>query len=322
MDLQFRSTPKPPAKLIERVSACDPNNPFHTSEYLRAIESLGQRAHFVGLCRADEVVSGCIAFVSGTFLRRSLNIPSLPGISSPEIFWRGLLGLCRDLRVWRLQIDTYASPPGSIPQLPGELARRTRCEYVLDLDRDHILEGASSQHRRNISRAAKAGLSIHRAGDAAACARHMELIDASLERRANRGEEVKTGSEDARPKALLNSRAGELFQAVQGDRVLSSILVLRSSRGAYYESAGTLPEGMKMGASPFLISEVAAILKHEGVRVFNLGGATAENPGLVRFKAGFGTREVPLEAASFCPKSMVEKKIHTAWRTGLGWIRQ
>ena len=77
-----------------------------------------------------------------------------------------------------------------------------------------------------------------------------------------------------------------------------------------------------MGASPFLISGVAAILKHEGVRVFNLGGATAENLGLVRFKAGFGTREVALEAASFCPKSMVEKKIHTAWRTRLGWIRQ
>jgi lipid II:glycine glycyltransferase (peptidoglycan interpeptide bridge formation enzyme) len=192
---------------------------------------------------------------------------------------------------------------------------------VLDLERDDILEGASSQHRRNISRARKAGLSIMRAREAAACARHLELMDASLDRRANRGEEVNAGPQNARPMALLNSRAGELFHAMHGERILSSILVLQSSRGAYYESAGTSPEGMKIGASPFLICGVAAILKSEGVRVFNLGGATAENPGLVRFKAGFGTREVALEAASFCPKSTVEKNFHTAWRTGLGWIR-
>jgi len=121
---------------------------------------------------------------------------------------------------------------------------------------------------------------------------------------------------------LLNSRAGELFQTLKDDRVLSSILILRSSQGAYYQSAGTLPEGMKLGASAFLVSSVAAILKQEGSRVFNLGGATADNPGLRRFKAGFGAREVTLQAASFCPKSIVHRKVHTALRMGWAWIKQ
>ena len=322
MNLQFRSTPEPPPHLIERLAECDPTNPFHTSQYVSASESLGERACFVGLCNGNEVVAGCMAFLSGWFLSRRLVIQSLPTIPSPETFWQGLLGFCRALKVWRLQIDTYASPGAEIPHLPGELTRRTRCEYVLDLEREDVLAGACSQHRRNISRATKAGLSIVRTREAAARAQHVALMNASLERRAKRGEAVEARRQDARLSALLTSCSAELFQAASGDRVLSSILILRSRQGAYYESAGTLPEGMKMGASPFLVARVAAILKEEGSRVFNLGGATAENPGLVRFKAGFGTREVALEAASFCPKSVVEAKVHTTLRTGLAWIRQ
>jgi lipid II:glycine glycyltransferase (peptidoglycan interpeptide bridge formation enzyme) len=202
------------------------------------------------------------------------------------------------------------------------LTRRTRQEHVLDLEREDVLGGVGSQHRRNISRAVKAGLSIHRTRQASACTQHVELMNASLERRAKRGEEVEISGQRTRLLALLTSRSGEIFQAVHGEKVLSSILILRSSQGAYYQSAGTLPEGMKVGASPFLVSRVATTLKQEGCRVFNLGGATPDNAGLHRFKAGFGTREVALEAASFCPKSVVARNVHTALRTGLAWIKQ
>jgi len=321
MNLQFRSTLKPPSHLIERTAACDPANPFHTSLYVSATESLGKRAYLVGLYNGDDLVAACPAFLSGSFLSRSLVIDSLPAIPGPEVFWRGLLDFCRSLRVWRLQVGTYASPAAEIPHLPGEMGRQARCEHVLDLDRADILEGAGSQHRRNISRASKAGLTIVRTREAGARARHLALMKASLERRAKRGEDVESGRQEARLSALLSSGAGELFQATNGERILSSILILRASQGAYYESAGTFPEGMKIGASPFLVSRVAAILKEEGFRIFNLGGTTARNPGLVRFKTGFGTREVALEAASFCPKSMVEAKVQTALRAGLAKIR-
>jgi hypothetical protein len=322
VNLLFRSTPAPPRPLIERVAAGDPTNPFCTLEYVSACEFLGEQPCFIGLCRGEEVVSGCIGFLSGSSLRRSLAIHSLPGIPNPQSFWRGLLDLCRKSKVWRLQIDTYGSPAGEIPQLPGEMMRRGRKEHVLDLEREDVLEGVSSQHRRNISRAVKAGLSVHRTREASACVQHLELMNASLERRAKRGEEVGTIEQRARLLALLRTGSGELFQAMHEGKVLSSILILRSSQGAYYETAGTLPEGMKLGASPFLVARVAAILKQEGSLVFNLGGATDDNPGLQRFKTGFGTREIALEAASFCPKSVVERKFHSALRTGLAWIKQ
>jgi hypothetical protein len=321
VNLQFRSTPVPPASLIEQLAASDPTNPFHTPEYASASRSLGVRPCFISLCNGNDVVSGCIGFFSGSFLRRCLKIPSLPILPDPPTFWQGLLKLCRESGVWLLQVDSYASPEAEIPRLPGELLRRNRREYILDLGRENVLDGVSTQHRRNISRAVKAGLCIRRVRDESGCAGHLELIDASLERRAKRGETIDR-DKAVELLALLASKSGEIFQAVDGGRILSSILVLRSSKGAYYQSAGTLPDGMQLGASPFLISQVADILKHEGAQVFNLGGAGEDSPGLQRFKAGFNVREIPLEAASFCPKSLVERTFHTALRTSWAWVKR
>lgn len=321
MPLQFRFIPGPPASLIERVAASDPTNPFFTLEYATALRSLGAQPCFLGGYNENQLTSGCVAFLSGSFLRRTLTIPSLPDLTDPPVFWRGLLEACRKMKVWHLQIDSFASRASEIPQLAGELTRRPRVEYVLDLERENVLDGFSTQHRRNISRASKANLTIRRSGEESACAQHFELIDASLDRRAHRGEEIQR-LEMALPSALLASKSGEIFQAVDGDRVLSSILVLKSRQGAYYQSSGTLPDGMKLGSSPFLIAQVAAMLKQEGVRVFNLGGAGDDSPGLQRFKAGFNTREVRLEAATFCPRRAVERKFHAALRFCWHWIKQ
>jgi hypothetical protein len=321
VNLQFRSRLEPPAPLIEEVGACDPTNPFHTSEYVKASGSVGEQACLLGLYQGDKLVSGCLGFLSGTFLRHSLVIPSLPAISNPEIFWPGLLDFCHESKIWRLQIDTYASPAGEIPRLPGELERRARCEFVIDLEHAEVADGLNSQHRRNVSRAIKAGISVRRTSDAAACSEHLKMMDASMERRASRGEEIEKDN-DARTRALLFCRAGELFQAVHEEKTVSSVLILRAVMGAYYHTAGTSADGMKMGASPFLLARTAEALKQEGCRVFNLGGAAPENPGLQRFKSGFGARQVGLEAASFCPRSEVKRKVHRTLRMGWEWIRQ
>jgi lipid II:glycine glycyltransferase (peptidoglycan interpeptide bridge formation enzyme) len=86
-----------------------------------------------------------------------------------------------------------------------------------------------------------------------------------------------------------------LFQALVGDRLLSSILVLRAAKGGYYHSAGTTAEGMACGASHWLVQHIAQALQSEGLQQFNLGGA--DEDGLVRFKVGFGSARVELEAA-------------------------
>ena len=122
--LQFRSMLAPPVPLIERIAAGDPTNPFCTPEYVSATESLGAQTCMIGLWEADEPATGCFGFLTGSFLRRSLSIPSLPGIPEQQVFWEGLLQLCRELKIWRLEIDTYGSPAVEVPQLQGELTRK------------------------------------------------------------------------------------------------------------------------------------------------------------------------------------------------------
>ncbi len=314
MSSGFFSLPQPGVELIQAVAAADSRNPFLTPEYAAARQSLGSMTYAIGLRSGETLPSGCLAFISRHPLRRSLEITSVPDLLEVETFWDGLVELCRRLGVSRLQVDSYCSRTGRVPRLPGELGRHSRCEHILDLTVQSLANGLCTQHRRNISRAEKAGLSVRRAREASALRGHVELMDASMERRAQRGEDIELGSGPL-PSALLKFGSGELFQAVQGERTLSSILVLRAKEGAYYQSAGTLPDGMKIGASPFLIWQVAQILRQEGLHVFNLGGATMENPGLYRFKTGFGTRPVALESASFRLQSSVQHRLETVMRS-------
>ena len=118
---------------------------------------------------------------------------------------------------------------------------------------------------------------------------HVALHINSMDRRKSRGEDVSLAFERAGSAALLASGAGELFQAMLGDHVASSLLVLRSKTGAYSESSGNSKEGMGIGASHFLRYETALALQTEGIEIFYLGGARPSEEGLRSFKAGFGT---------------------------------
>jgi lipid II:glycine glycyltransferase (peptidoglycan interpeptide bridge formation enzyme) len=131
--------------------------------------------------------------------------------------------------------------------------------------------------------------------DIDAARQHVQASNASVTRRRMRGEHLEVSEDSRSIVALLQSGAARLYQALQGDALMSSILLLESSRVAYYHSAGTNPEGTQLGASAFLIAETAADLRKRGYAEFNLGGAEPENPGLHRFKSGFGAQARSLE---------------------------
>jgi lipid II:glycine glycyltransferase (peptidoglycan interpeptide bridge formation enzyme) len=66
---------------------------------------------------------------------------------------------------------------------------------------------------------------------------------------------------------------------------------------------------MSSGASHCLIHEIALALQTQGIERFNLGGADDPNGGLERFKAGFGTTPVELEAAEFSFSGPIRRAI-------------
>lgn len=131
-------------------------------------------------------------------------------------------------------------------------------------------------------------------------------------RRKNRGEEVSSPRYSPLWEALLMHGAAELFQSTDGGKVVGSMLIVSSRCSAYYQTGGTSLEGMAKGAASFLTIEVARALREDGLRTFNLGGADLDNPGLCRFKAGFGASEVLLEAVSVSTISPAARKLRMA----------
>ncbi len=258
------------------------------------------------------MISGCLGLLQGGFLSRRLKIITTLRPPKPELFWDGVRDFCREQGVWELDVQSFGSDATDIPLLPGELNRRTRYEYVIDLTSPDLFSLMSKNHRRNINRARKTGLVVQRTREAKATQAHITLMQASMQRRKNRGEDISIPNDTQLFEAMLGSGAAELFQVTDQDKVFSSIMIVRSCSSAYYQSAGTLPEGMTMGASTFLVSEVARILKEEDVRLFNLGGAGLDEQGLRRFKKGFGVREVMLEAARFSMVSPIKRKLQKA----------
>lgn len=311
MAVEFHAARNPSEELCAEVAALDPANPFYTAQFVEAMRLLKSEPWVLSLRRDGRLISACTAFMKSGRLSRSLEITSLPTLPHGDAFWGGLLEFCRKSKVTHLVVSSFASAEANVPALPGETWRGTRCEYVLDLDGGQPHGSLSSNHRRNIKNAKKIGVELRRATGERACSEHASLVLASMRRRESRGETVLDRVQVDSYMALTRSGAGEIYQGVLGDKVLSSILILRAERGAYYQSAGTSPEGMACGASHLVVHGIAESLRGESVPLLNLGGADQDNPGLQRFKTGFGTRRVELASAEFYLGGRINKKLGT-----------
>lgn len=307
MGSRFVAEPEPSVAQLDELTALAPANPFITPAYLRAKAALGLRPWLLGIRSAEgKWIAGCLAFVTPNRLLPTLRVPSVPALGeAASIFWRGLVDFCESTGLCAAHINTAFSPPGKLPEFPRERLRRSRYEYVLDLTTADLRSGISTNHLRNIKRAQKNGIVIERTGTEQSCRQHAALVSASLKRRKNRGERLESRVDDRRTLPYLTEGAGEIFRALRGGKVLSSVLVLMAPEGGYYQSAGTNAEGMACGACHLLVYEIARNFQAAGKRQFNLGGAAPENSGLQQFKAGFGAARVELEAVEIVLGSAV-----------------
>jgi hypothetical protein len=307
LTIRFESVPSPTAQQIQVVADVTPQTPFNIPAYAAACAAVGYVPCVIALRDDSGILDGCIGFLKKGRLLRRLEIVSVPSPSASQIFWSGLLRFSRDAGIGEIEVQSYGSCHTDIPPLPGELLRRQRNEYLIDFRSTSFPENISTNHRRNANRARKAGLIVRRTSEPIACGVHLDLLQSSMQRRVDRGEDINGAHSGFFLEALLRFGASELFQAVRDNRILSSILVVRSDKSAYYHSAGTSPDGMNIGASAFLICETALLLRNEGVDLFNLGGASSGENGLQRFKAGFGTKEIKLEAATISLESSIRR---------------
>jgi len=290
-------------------------NPFCTDPYVMAMQQLEYECWVIGI-RADGVLQDAtIGVVRHGRMSATLEIASLPAAAQRPTFWDGVYALSKRLKVTDLIVGTFGSLSFEVPPLRGEMSRKGRTEYVLVMENGDFAARLSSHHKNSIRKARSSGVMLRRcSGHPESLADHARMIGHSMERRAARGELVSTSPLVAKThRAYLESGAGELFQAVHNGHVVSSLLVLRSARTAYSQSTGTSPEGMRIGASPFLFHSMCVELNREGVRTVNLGGAP-EGSSLARFKAGFGAAEVKLCACACYVGPVWLKKLRTALR--------
>lgn len=290
-------------------------NPFCTVEYARAMQTLGREACVVGLRLEPIQDNATLAFVKKGLLSVELEFVSLPRVAQDPSFWEVVDQLCKRCGVTDIIAGSFGSVSFELPTLHGELSRQTRFEYVLQLEggsdsRSHL----SATHRQNVKKAQKAGATIRRTRDNMEwLSAHATLMTQSAQRRIARGESVSMTADTTTCRALMESGAAELFQAVLGPNVLSSVLVLLSPRSAYSQSVGNSPEGMKRGASHFVNYEITRILAEEGRVTFNLGGAP-EGSSLAAFKLAFGAETLVLPAATCYVGPVWKRRVRSAVR--------
>jgi hypothetical protein len=300
---------------VDDASRTDPHNPFLDVAYLRAQQALGIECWLFGVESAGRIQAAALGQIRRGRIFTSLDIPSTPGVETESVFWSGLDAFCRDRRVTNLELSSFASSSVSVPALRGEEARTPRTEYHLGLIGRDVLSQLSTHHRARVRKARARGLTVRRAVSGEAFDAHRALQSNSMARRRERHEEVPLELASAEDAALLAHGAAELFQAMIGGDTASSLLIMRSSRGAYFKAAGNSAAGMQVGASHFLVLETALALQSEGVEVFNLGGVRREEEGLRTFKAGFGATPVEGEAVVAYVGSRFRRHVSAAVET-------
>lgn len=267
------------------------------------------------LCiRADgALVSAAVGYLRSRHLSTSLDIPT-HAVATPAAFWGAVDRL---MRIWSARetiIASIAASPGDIPSLRGGWERRERHEYVLDLEGLDAWAALPSDHQTMILQARKRGVSVHRRTDVTTFESHSRLIGASQLRRGLRPQ---AGIDLPFLGRLVANGAGELWQAEDGDRLVSSVLLLRATRGAYYFSGGSSDDGWASGAGHLLLFEVARQLQSEGIATLNLGGSGTEDPSREK-KLGFGARRVLLQTAHRRVEARLRSGLAALYRLGRG----
>jgi hypothetical protein len=278
----------------------------HASPAFLAAQEPGATPVWFGQEQDGELVASAVALERRGRLTAKLTFPTTPVVTPATAaadapIWAAVRAYGRARRIGTVAVHSFEAPERIIPPL-GAPRLTERVEYVVDLEPppERLLAACSENHRRNIRKAEKQGVVVRMVTAPDAATEHVTLFRQSMERRAARGEDVAVAADEARVRRLAAAGAGRFVRAEREGRPLASLFILVSPRRAYYHSGGSAPDGMKVGASHIAMWRAMAACRAEGVRWFNLAGASAHDaPGLAAFKLGFGPRAIGLAHALY-----------------------
>ncbi len=246
---------------------------------------------------ANNRESGIFAGVVRRGIRKSMLVLATgPEISDYTAFRKTLSDFCLKHSLHEVLIERYGCDGPPIPETPYDTSHFHTTIYVMDLRSDNFESAWSTNHKRNIKKAIKAGAEIAINTDTAAAEKHVALLDCSYQRRRDKGQKIQGAGTFDIVSAYLKSGKAALYQAKLNGEVMSSKLVIMLGDCAYYHSGGTHPDGMSVGLSQYTLAKTAALLKEKGESSLNLGVSNDE--GLTRFKLGFRANAYSLERVS------------------------
>lgn len=319
----YQFVARPSSDLFSEVKSMFPNESViaMSSQLARALIFGAQPWLFSINCNG-EVVGGAVGAVEEGRFRRVLFVTVIPEVPGASIFWNGILEFVAQHNITGLKITAISKsvPNLIIPRLVHETDRYQNVKlYVLDLEKPAAQRKFSNNHKRNISKAKKAGVQLEVIEAMQALEAHFSLTNSSVARRSNRGESTALRTTRRSVMRILESNSGHLYQAVLDGEVLSSKLVYCLGEYAFYYDGGTSQSGMKLGASHFLMSEIMATLQDVGIRRLNMGFAADTSGDLWRYKAGFDPELWIVESVNVDCTNWL-KLINNALR-GTGWFR-
>lgn len=247
----------------------------------------GAAAWILSLRTCEGYALHALAVVERGRLRSGLSVTLSTPPPADAVFWRGLITFAHSQAATTIEVEVVAEVAGAIiPTLEGETSRyEGEHLYVIELQRQP--SRLSTNTKRNINKARKAGASLIALPTQEALAAHFRLTGASLGRRADRGEDVGMRASQECVRSFLARGLGTLFQAGIESEVMSSKFVFFHGKEAFYYDGGTSAVGMEGGLSHFLMFQIAEVLREKGYQSLNLDLARAGNTGLMRYKEGF-----------------------------------
>ena len=204
--------------------------------------------------------------------------------------------------------------------LPGVGPSQTYCEHVLDLSggEKKLQSLQNPATRRAIQKAGRSGLKIEVSSSLKATQEYYQLHCQTRQKQGVPPQPWHFFENICR--FVLQAGSGFVITAREGSRAVAAAVFFHFGRHALYKFGSSDPAYLALRGNNLVMWEAIRRFASDGFETLNFGRTSLLNPGLRRFKEGWGAEERPIgytrfdfRTSRFCSDSNQE----TGWHTSL-----